>query len=208
MSAVLSAATDPLPLLTIEVSRSPRFSVERYHRLIASGHFSFDDRIELLEGYLVTKMAKNPPHSFALMQLNFLLADLLRPEWLWQLQEPVTLAASEPEPDVTVFRPPLTAYASRHPNPADIVLLIEVSDSSLATDQVDKFRIYARNGIANYWIVNLVDRQIEVYGQPSGPSAEPEYAETQTYVPGETVPVVLDGQVIGQIAVNDVIRTA
>ena len=98
-----------------------------------------------------------------------------------------------------------TAYLVRHPNPADVGLLIEVADSSLLRDQRDKTRIYARAGIAIYWIINLVDRRIEVYGQPSGSVAIPSYGAFQTFQTGDSVPVVLDGATTGSVAVADLL---
>ena len=88
---------------------------------------------------------------------------------------------------------------------ADVGLLIEVADSSLLRDQRDKTRIYARAGIVEYWIVNLVDRRIEIYSQPSGPVAVPAYGAIQTYQSGMSVPLILDGAAVGNIPVADLL---
>ena len=83
-------------------------------------------------------------------------------------------------------------------------LVIEVSASSLSRDRGDKARIYARAGIPVYWVVNVVDKQIEVFTQPSGPAEAPAYASRDVYAGGTTVPVVLDGTAVGTVAVSDV----
>jgi hypothetical protein len=84
-------------------------------------------------------------------------------------------------------------------------MLIEVSDSTLAGDRADKGRIYARANIPIYWIVNLVDRLIEIYTSPSGPIADPTYAQRQDYRPGDSVPLILDGITVTTIAVSDLL---
>lgn len=180
-----------------------RFSVVEYHRLIQGGYLTEDDNLELIEGYLVHKMARNPPHDYSLTRLSKSLNRLVPSTVDVRVQCAITLSESEPEPDVALVRGPDRAYISRHPGNADILQTIEVSDSSLDSDRADKCRIYARAGIPYYWIVNLVDRQIEVYSQPSGPTPAPSYAHRQDYRSGDSVPLVLDGAVVGTIAVDD-----
>jgi Uma2 family endonuclease len=118
----------------------------------------------------------------------------------------VTLSDSEPEPDFALVRGTGEDYEHRHPGPPEIGLIIEVADSSLLRDRHDKARIYARGGIGCYWIVNLVDRRIEVHTQPSGPTAAPAYGTSQTYQPGDKLPLILDGTTVGTLAVTDLIR--
>jgi Uma2 family endonuclease len=84
-------------------------------------------------------------------------------------------------------------------------VVIEVSNTSLDTDREDKSRIYARAGLPVYWIVNVVDRQVEVYEQPSGPTADPGYATRTDYKPGDSVPLVLDGNTVGTIPAADLL---
>jgi len=150
-------------------------------------------------------MPRNPPHDSTIQRM---LRPLLRPlptGWDLRIQSAVTLIDSEPEPDFAVVRGSAADYENRHPGPADIGKLIEVADSSLLRDQRDKTRIFARAGIPVYWIVNLVDRRIEVYSQPSGPTAQPAYGSFQVYQPGDNVPIVLDGITVGSVAVSDLI---
>jgi Uma2 family endonuclease len=177
-----------------------RFSVEEYHDLIARGTLTDDDRVELLEGYLVYKMAKNPPHETAIRILNRLLLQALPQGWILSSQSPITLDDSEPEPDFSIVRGTEQLYADRHPGAEDVGLVIEVSDSSLARDRVDKARIYARAGLPVYWVVNLMDRQVEVYTDPGTESGGPGYAQQRIYAMGAEVPLELDGGAIAMLA--------
>ena len=115
------------------------------------------------------------------------------------------LPDSQPEPDFAVVRGNARTYFSRHPSTADVGLLVEVADSSLLRDQRDKTRIYARAGIPCYWIVNLVDRRVEVFTQPSGPTAVPAYGAFQTFQPGDAVPIALDGAPAGTVPAADLL---
>jgi Uma2 family endonuclease len=117
----------------------------------------------------------------------------------------ITLGDSEPEPDGAVVRGDARTYLTRYPGPGDVGLVIEVADSTLAADRIDKGRIYARAGIVCYWIVNLVDRQIEVYTSPSGPTAAPAFAQQADYHVGDAVPLVLDGTTVVSIPVQDLL---
>lgn len=198
-------ATQPqLPLLGT-MAGFRRFSVPEYHRLIEIGVLTEDDNLELIEGYLVLKMARNPPHDRTIQRLNRRLLGVLPAGWDIRIQSAVTLVESEPEPDVAVVRGDDTLYGTKHPHAADIGALIEVADSTLPGDRADKGRIYARASVAIYWIVNLPDRQIEVYEQPSGPTATPAYAKTTIYRAGDSLTLVLDGVTVATFAVNDLL---
>src|SRR5262249_30603098 len=112
-----------------------RFSVAEYHKLIESGILTEDDNLELLEGYLVHKMSRNPPHDATIQRLMKRLLRLLPPGWDLRVQSAVTLSESEPEPDLAVVRGDENAYIARHPAGADVGLVIEVSDSTLPADR-------------------------------------------------------------------------
>jgi len=114
------------------------------------------------------------------------------------------LSDSQPEPDFTIARGDARAYLHRHPTVADVILVIEVAHSSLLRDQREKTRIYARAGVAVYWIINLVDRRVEVYTQPSGATAAPAYGNVQTFLPSDTISLVLDGNTLA-IPVNELL---
>lgn len=182
-----------------------RFSVAEYHRMIRDGILSSGEPFELLEGYMVQKMPHGTPHDAAMDALEGVLPGLLPAEWFVRCQRAVTLDDSEPEPDHAVVRGPRTRYRDAHPGPADIGLVVEFADSSLRIDRTDKGRLYARAGIPVYWIVNLVDRRIEEYTNPSGPGDAPSYATRTDYPPGSAVPLTLDGVPLGTVAVADVL---
>jgi Uma2 family endonuclease len=183
----------------------PRFSVDRYQRMIETGILTADDKVELLENYVVLKMPRNPPHDSTLQRMLRPLLRSLPAEWDLRIQSGIVLQDSQPEPDFAAVRGTAANYETRQPVAADIGLVIEVADSSLLRDQRDKTRIYARGGIASYWIVNLVDRRIEVYTQPTGPVAVPSYQSCQTYQPGDDVPLVLDGNQTAVIPTSDLL---
>jgi Uma2 family endonuclease len=183
----------------------PRFSVARYQRMIEAGVLTPADKVELLENHLVLKMPKNPPHDGTIDLVKAGLPSRLPAGWMLRVQQTIVLPDSQPEPDFAVVRGNARSYLQRHPGPADVGLLIEVADSSLLRDQRDKTRIYARASIPTYWIVNLVDQRIEVYAQPSGPTAVPAYGSFQTYRPGDDVPLVLDGNAVGSVPVADLL---
>jgi Uma2 family endonuclease len=182
-----------------------RFSVARYQRMIETGILTSEDKVELLENYVVLKMPRNPPHDGTIDLVKEALKPRIPSGWLLRSQQTVVLSDSQPEPDFAIVRGNARTYLTRHPGPADVGLIIEVADSSLLRDQRDKTRIYARGGIICYWIVNLVDRRIEVFTQPSGPTAVPAYASFQIYQPGDDVPLVLDGNTVGTIPVAELL---
>jgi Uma2 family endonuclease len=177
----------------------PRFSVARYQRMIETGILTPEDKVELLENYVVLKMPKNPPHEGTLDLVNSALPPCLPAGWFLRIQQTVVLSDSQPEPDASVVRGNARSYLTRHPVPSDVGVVIEVADSSLLRDQRDKTRIYARGGIVCYWIVNLVDRRVEVYSQPSGPAPVPAYGSFQLFQPGDLVPLLLDGIAVASV---------
>lgn len=178
-----------------------RFSVAEYHRLIDLGILTEDDDLELLEGYLVHKMARNPPHDVAIQKTNKRLVRLVLPGWDVRCQSAITLDKSEPEPDFAIVRGDESAYLARHPGPADIGLVIEVADSTLPGDRDDKGRIYAHAGIPIYWIVNVRDRWVEVYSVPSGDT----YGTRVDFGVRQAIPLLLDGATVGQIRVDEML---
>ena len=167
-----------------------RLSVSQYHAMLQAGIIDEDTQIELLEGILVAKMAKNPPHRISTKLIRQALENITPEGWYVDSQEPITLANSEPEPDVVIIRGKTTDYRDRHPAASDVVLVIEVSDATLERDRTIKQRIYARAGIAIYWILNLRDRQLEVYTQLLNQAeADPKYQQCQIFKEAESVSV-------------------
>jgi Uma2 family endonuclease len=182
-----------------------RFSVAQYQRMIEAGVLSPEDKVELLEGYVVYKMPRNPPHDGTIQVITKRLGRRIPTGWDLRVQLTIELTDNQPEPDFSVARGDETTYLTHHPVATDLGLVIEVTDTSLLRDQRDKSRIYARAGIPVYWIINLVDRRVEVYTQPSGPTAAPSYGALQTYQPGDTVPLVLDGAPVASVPVADLL---
>lgn len=182
-----------------------RFSVDEYHRMVEAGVLTENDPVELLEGWIVAKMPHNPTHDATIDQTDEVLRGQLPTGWRIRIQSAITTDDSEPEPDLAVVLGPAGRYAANHPGPQDIALVVKVADSSLAYDRDVKGRLYARARIATYWIVNLVDMQVEVYSDPSGPTASPGYRQHQTYRAGEVLPLVIAGQSVGPIAARDLL---
>ncbi|MGB7710742.1 MAG: Uma2 family endonuclease [Microcoleus sp.] len=198
MSPVESVAAIPNDLIL-------RLSIEQYHAMIQSGILTDDDFVELLEGWLVFKMPKNPPHRATTRLVRTALENILPPGWYVDSQEPITLSNSEPEPDIVVVRGDTRQYLDRHPGAEDIGIVIEVSDTTLQRDRTVKKRIYARAGIAFYWIVNLVEEQVEVYSQPIVEVEQPDYSQRLDFGRSAVVPIMIEGIEIGAIAVNSLL---
>ena len=180
-----------------------RLSVDQYHAMIHAGILTDDDPVELLEGWLVAKMPKNPPHRAVTRLIRQVLERLVPAEWYVDTQEPITTDDSEPEPDVVVVRGETRHYLDRHPGLNDVGLVIEVADTTLQRDRGFKKQLYARAGIPVYWIVNLSDNQCEVYTEPSGPEPQPDYRQRQDYGASDVMPVVLAGVEVGRMAVRE-----
>src|SRR5262249_20113394 len=132
------------PVLAEPVRPVHRFSVEQYHRMIEAGILTEDDRVELLEGVIVDKMTHNPPNDGTIGLLQTELLKRLPDGWVLRIQSAITLTDSEPEPDLAVSRGPWRRYLQAHPVPRDLALVVEVADATLAQDQTDKVRSYAR----------------------------------------------------------------
>jgi Uma2 family endonuclease len=182
-----------------------RFSVAEYHRLIEVGILTEDDNVELLDGYLVQKKPHSPPHDATIQKANRTFSHVVPPGWDLRVQSAITLTKSEPEPDFVIVRGDETTYLTRHPTTADIGLVVEVSDSTLVGDRDDKGRIYAKEGIACYWIVNLNDQQIEVYTSPSGPTPDAKFGQRVDYLIGGSLTLLLPGAPPLQMAVKDLL---
>ncbi len=179
-----------------------RMSVEKYEAMVASGVFSKRDRIHLINGLLVAKMTEYPPHTFACDALRFTIESLLPAGWYLRIDKPLRIAylTSEPEPDLVVARGSFRDFAEQHPEPAQAPFVVEVANASLSGDWA-MTRVYGAGGVATYWIVNLIDRQVEVY-TGAGPNG---YQIRQDYKDGQQVPFVLDGVELGRIAVSDIL---
>jgi Uma2 family endonuclease len=180
-----------------------KFTVDEYHRMIRAGILKEGEAVELLEGWVIRKMPRNTPHEVASDKTEDAVRAALPPGWRMRVQKAISTGDSEPEPDCAVVEGGPDKYLASHPTPADIAFVVEVSDSTLDLDRTSKGRTYGRAGITIYWIVNIPDRQIEVFTGPSGPVATPGYETTRVYREDETVPVVIRGQEVGAVRVAD-----
>lgn len=182
-----------------------RFSIDQYHQMVATGILAEDERVQLLEGEIVRMTPIGPLHRYAVVAGAEALSKLLPAEWKLMIQQPITLANSEPEPDLCIVRSESARYLDRHPGPADVALVIEVADSSLPLDRNRKQTIYAAAGIPEYWIVNLDQRCVEVYREPGVPIelGRAAYSARQAFVAGAAVPLRIGALECGSVAVAE-----
>jgi Uma2 family endonuclease len=145
-----------------------RLSRSHFHGLVTAGVVSEGARVELLDGAIVDLPMQDPPHSVACELVAEAFSHLGDGLHL-RTQKPLALEEfSEPEPDVVIVEGRVRDYLADHPAPDRVRLLVEVSDSTLSKDRGRKLRAYARNGVGEYWILNLVDRQLEIHRDPQG----------------------------------------
>ena len=161
-----------------------RWTREEFEGVVRRGGFDAGLRVELIEGELVDMTPHDPEHITALELVAAALRNTYKNGWIVRTQAPIALSdASEPEPDLAVVKGEYRDYLEEHPRHAH--LLVEVSRTSLAHDRGNKLRIYAEAEMPEYWILNLVDRQLEVFRAPEGDS----YSERITFGPGDAVPL-------------------
>lgn len=160
------------------------FTVGDYLCLTEKGILQEDERLELIQGEIVELSPADVAHISTLNRLTWLLTNALGKRVILSIQNPVQLSGqSLPQPDLVVLPFQADFYSERHIGPDDITLIIEVADTSLRYDKRIKSKLYGAAGIADYWIVNLSERRIEVYREP-----RPEGYRTMTYyAPGETL---------------------
>ena len=145
-----------------------RFSVKEYYRMAETGVLKPDARVELLNGEIIDMSPIGPFHGGVTDYLNEIFTAASKGRWRTRVQNSLQLDDhSEPQPDLVLARPAPDFYRKRHPQPEDIFLLVEVSDSTLEADQEDKLPAYGRAGIAEVWIVNLNELTVEVYREPN-----------------------------------------
>ncbi len=168
-----------------------RFTVDEYHRLIKLFFFAEGDRLELIRGELIEMVSKGMPHVFCSGVLCRQLDRLLGDRAVIRGQDPITISShSEPEPDVVIAVGHENDYLGHHPYPENILLVVEVSDSTLRYDQTVKLSLYAEAGIDDYWIVNLEAQQVERYSQPyQNAQGEFNYLSKQISLPNQSVAI-------------------
>jgi Uma2 family endonuclease len=192
---------------TLAVPTEPvwRFSVAQFHQMIRLGILTEDDPVELLEGWIIHKMPKNPPHRAATKLTRNALEEIVPEGWYVDALRTITLLDSEPEPDVVLVRGNTRDYLDRHPGSQDLALVVEIADSTLERDRTSKKRLYARAGIPVYWIVNLPEQKLEVYTEPIDLSQEPTYQQRQDYSLSDEVSVAIEGREVGRLTVQELL---
>ncbi len=159
-------------------------TVDDYHRMGEAGILSEDDRVELLDGEIWLKAPIGNDHSGGLRGLDYVFNAAVRGRAIVDTQNPIRLSDySEPQPDLVLLMPRADFYRSAMPRPEDVLLLVEVADSSLAFDCTVKLPRYARDGIREVWIVDLVHRRIETYNAP----VDGVFTETAVVARGQSV---------------------
>jgi Uma2 family endonuclease len=178
-----------------------RFTVEEYQSIIAHGIMKDNEIVELLQGLIVRKMTRTPSRDIALELADENIRGVLLDGWRIRIQSAVATDDSLPDPDVAVVRGHARSRRGRHPTAAEVGLMVEIADASLERDRGEKAAVYAAARIACYWIINLIDRQIEVYTVPGSEGAGARFHKQQIYHDGETVPLALDGKVVAHLPV-------
>lgn len=150
-----------------EVQRR-RFTADEYYRMAEAGVLRADDRVELVDGEIVEMTPIGSRHAACVDRLMQLVQRCAEGRGTLRVQGPIRLDAhSEPVPDLAVLKPRADFYASAHPGPGDVVLLVEVADASLRYDRDVKVALYARAGIPETWLVDLQNERVDVFTQPT-----------------------------------------
>jgi hypothetical protein len=176
------------------------FTIDEYEWLIEIGVLAEDEHLELIRGEIVEMAPINLPHAVCVSRLTHFFNKRLNTEaYVWP-QNPIRLPnASRPEPDVALLTWRDDLYAGKHPTSEDVLLLIEVADSSLENDRTEKASLYAEASVPQMWIVNLPEQIVEVYSGPTGGA----YENMRRAVRGESLP--LPNQIEGVIQVDDIL---
>jgi Uma2 family endonuclease len=171
--------------MTVQLLRR-KFTVEQYHKMAESGILTEDDRVQLIRGEIIEMSPIGTKHAACVKCLNKLLSGKLRDRVLIAIQDPVVLNNnSEPQPDVALLKPRDDFYATAHPQPQDIFLLIEVSDSTIVYDREEKIPLYAEANIIEVWLVDINEQIVEVYQQPTAAG----YQLMQKFASGQTLSI-------------------
>lgn len=182
--------------MSVEVSKL-QFSIGEYYRIAAAGVLREDDRVELIEGEIIKMNPIGSRHAACVGRLTELLGDRARKVAMVWVQNPVEINDySEPVPDVTLLRRRDDFYAHAKPAPGDVLLIVEVSDSTINYDRKVKAPLYARAGVPEMWLVNLPEELVEVYTRPLNGA----YQETRLVRRGETITVASAGGLVVEAA--------
>jgi Uma2 family endonuclease len=150
----------------VELVEHRRWTVEEYHRMIEAGILTQLDHVELINGEIVCMPPQGPPHSSTTLRSDEYLKQKFGQRASVRVQLPITLSTSEPETDLAIVRRRADFYAAAHPKPEDVLLIIEVSDTTLEFDRTTKANTYASAGILEYWVLDVVGRQVYAMSDP------------------------------------------
>ncbi len=153
--------------MTVQLLRR-KFTVEQFHKMAAVGILNEDDRVELIRGEIIEMAAIETKHAACVRRLDNVLHRKLGDEVIISVQNPVGLDdSSQPQPDMVLLKPREDFYASAHPQPKDILLVIEVADSTIKYDREVKIPLYAQEGVVEVWLVDINLECVEVYREPA-----------------------------------------
>jgi Uma2 family endonuclease len=171
--------------MAVEVELPRRlFTVAEYHRLAEVGIFGEDERVELIEGEIVQMAPIGPRHAGCVINANRLFFTQLGGRVVVSPQNPVVIQPrSEPQPDLLLLRPRSISYSREHPAAQDVLLAIEVADTTVRFDRLVKARLYARSGMPEFWLCLTTEGVVEVHREPRAEG----YGSVTRYGPGETV---------------------
>lgn len=173
------------------------FTVHDYHLMGEKGILPSDQRFELIHGEIIEMSPSKSYHAGVINDLIIIFGELLEKKWMLTVQNPIVLNDyNEPEPDLAIAKRRKDRYKKSHPKPEDILVLIEVADSTLEKDREMKLPLYASAGIPETWIINLQDQQIEVSTEPS----EKGYANLHIYRKGD----VIKHELIKELKVDEI----
>ncbi len=178
-------------MTAMTITTAKRFTLDEYHRLADLGFFTEDDRIELIRGEIIQMAAKGTPHTTCCSNLLEELATLVVGLAKIRCQDPIViLSNSEPEPDFAIVKKRADNYLSGHPTASDILLIIEIADSTLKYDREIKLPLYAEAGISDYWLFNLVNNHLEAYSKPYQElQGSFGYSVKQIVLPNQSIPL-------------------
>jgi len=189
----------------VPVPASERLTVDEFRRKAARGELSQSKTFELLEGVVVAKARQTLKHETALENIQNLIGKLTPGGWHLRVQQPLNCSDSLPEPDAAIVKDALDMYVDRPPMPNMVSLVVEVADASLTLDRRVKGRVYARAGLSVYWLLNLVDSELEVYSSASGPVLMPGYQEKRVYRTEDKLSLVVGLDDLGMVKVRDLL---
>jgi Uma2 family endonuclease len=187
--------------MAVQAERPHRlFTVDEYHRMADAGIFGPEERVELIDGEIIQMSPIGPRHAGCVINLNRLLVTRLGDRAVVSPQNPVVIRPrSEPQPDMLVLRPRSVSYSRAHPTPEDVLLAVEVADTTARFDRIVKARLYARSRIAEYWLVDVGEERVDIFRTPSGDV----YADATQVGRGGTVASLAFPDVV--IAVDDLL---